>query len=144
MLVNSQKSGIMVRVAIKTAHIKVLSHTTNPKTQYFATTTLKFLLAKCSVTISNVCSHPTGPRQLAPTQQDRATETRNQHLRPKSQSKTVYHTEMKQRSGHLGSRPVPAHYYRVFCRQQVQDAAGQCLSPHPETEASGNHKHEIE
>ena len=32
------------------------------------------------------------------------------------------------------------HITRVFCRQQVQDAAGQGLSPHPETEASGNHK----
>ena len=35
---------------------------------------------------------------------------------------------------------APAHYYRVFCRQPVQDDFGQGLSPHPETEASGNHK----
>ena len=38
------------------------------------------------------------------------------------------------------SQPGPAHYYRVFCRHSVQDDAGQGLSPHPETEASGNHK----
>ena len=130
---------------IKTVHIKVLSHTTNPKNQHFATTTttLKFGSAKCSITLSNVCSHPTSPRHLAPTQQDRVTETGNQHirhdayLRPKSQSTPVYHTETKPRSGHSGSQPGPAHYYGVFCRQQVQDDAGQGLSPHPETEASG-------
>ena len=65
---------------IKTVHIQVVSHTTNPKNQHFATTTLKFGLVKCSVTISNVCSHPTCPRHLAPTQEEMATETGNQHL----------------------------------------------------------------
>ena len=70
-----------MRVAIKTVHIKVLSHTTIPKKQHFATTTIKFGLAKCSETISYVCSHPTGQRHLAPTQQDRATKTGNGQLR---------------------------------------------------------------
>ena len=50
------------------------------KTSIFATTTLKFGLANCSVTISYKCRHPTGPRHLAPTQKDRATKTRNQQL----------------------------------------------------------------
>ena len=86
MLVNNQKSGHLgfsqkSGSSIKTVHIKVLSHTTNSKKQHFATTTLKFWSAKCSVTISNVCSHPTGPRHLAPTQKDRVAETGNQHLR---------------------------------------------------------------
>ena len=58
-----------------------ISHTTNPKNQHFATTTLKFGLAKFSVTISYVCRHPAGPRHLAPIQQDRATDTGNQQLR---------------------------------------------------------------
>ena len=66
---------------IQTVHIKVLSYTTNTKKQHFATTTLIFWLAKCSITILNVCSQPMGPRQLAPTQLDRATETGNQHRR---------------------------------------------------------------
>ena len=35
---------------------------------------------KCSVTISYICHHPTGLRHLAPTQQDRVTETRSQQL----------------------------------------------------------------
>ena len=52
-----------------------------PQNQHFATTTLKFWLAKCPETISCVCRHPTGPRHLASTQQDRATETGNQQLR---------------------------------------------------------------
>ena len=69
-----------------------------------------------------------------------ATPTRDVFRRPKSQSKTVYHTETKPLSGHWGSRKGPAHHYRVFCRQQAQDAAGQDFSPHPETEASGKHK----
>ena len=62
-----------------------------------------------------------------------ATPTCDAYLRPKPQSKTVYPTGTKPRSG-------PAHYYRVFCRQQVQDAEDQGLFPHPETEASGKHK----
>ena len=66
---------------VKTEHIMVLSHTTHPKSQHFATTTLNFGLAKCSVTISFVCSHPSGPRHLALAQQDRATESWNQNLR---------------------------------------------------------------
>ena len=72
---------IWVRVAIKTIHIKILSYTTNPKNLHFATSTLKFGLAKCSITISYVCSHPSCPRHLAPTQQDRAIKTGNQQLR---------------------------------------------------------------
>ena len=67
-------------VAVKT-HIKVLSHTTNPKNQQFATNALKFGLAKCSLTISYVCSHCSGSRPLAPAQQDRTTESGNQQLR---------------------------------------------------------------
>ena len=130
---------------IKTVHIKVLSQTTNPKNHHLVTTSLKFGLAKCSETFLYICRHPMGPRHLAPTQQDRATETgttptRDAYLRPKSQSKTVYHTETKPQSGHKGSRPGPARYFRVFCSQQAQDAAGHGLSPHPETEASGKHK----
>ena len=35
---------------------------------YFTTTTLKFWLAKCSISISCICRHPTGTRQLAPAQ----------------------------------------------------------------------------
>ena len=66
-------------VAIKTVHIKILSHTTNPKKQHFATTTLKFGFAKCSVTISYLC-HPSSPRHLVPAQQDRATESLIQQL----------------------------------------------------------------
>ena len=75
---------------VKTEHIKVLSHTTNPKNQYFATTTLKFGLAKCSVTILYVCSHPFGLGHLAQSQQDRVTKSRNQkpqqvmHIRDQS------------------------------------------------------------
>ena len=53
-----------------------------------------------------------------------ATPTRTAYLRPKSVSITVYYTKMKPRSDHQGSLPGPA-YYRVFCRQQEQDAAGQ-------------------
>ena len=107
MLVNNKKSGHPDQGCDKDVHIKVLSHTANPKNQHFATTTFKFGLAKCSGTISNVCSHPTGPRHLAPTQQrqgDRNQEpappTRTAYLRPKSLSTTVYHTETKQWSGH--------------------------------------------
>ena len=48
--------------------------------QHFTTTTLKFWLAKCSISISYICRHATGTRQLAPAQQDRATEPRNQQL----------------------------------------------------------------
>ena len=59
----------------------VLSYTTNPKNQHFATTTLKHGLAKCSITILYVCHHPSGPRNPAPAQQDRATKSRNQQLR---------------------------------------------------------------
>ena len=89
----------------------VLSNTTNPKIQRFATTTLKLGLAKCSVTISSVCSHPSGPRHYAPAQQLRqgdrirepATPTREAYLRIKSKSTTVYHTETKPQSGHEGS-----------------------------------------
>ena len=59
----------------------VLSRTTNPKKTHFATTILKYGLAKCSVTISYVYSRPSSPRHLAPTQQDRAIKSGNQELR---------------------------------------------------------------
>ena len=58
----------------------ILSYTTNPKNQRVATTTLKFGLVKCSVTILYVSSHPFGPVHLA-LAQDRATESENQQLR---------------------------------------------------------------
>ena len=79
-LVNNQKSGHLGQSCGKGWKIKVLSHTTHPKKKHFATSTLKFGLAKCSVTISYVCSHPSGPRHLAPAQQDRVTESGNQYL----------------------------------------------------------------
>ena len=133
-------------MAIKTVHIKVLSCTTNPKNHRFATTTPKFGLAKCSVTISNALytaiprvqtilprHNKTGDRNREPVPL-----THDAYMRPKSKITTVYHTETKPRSGHYGSRPGPAYYYRVFCRQQVHHDAGQGLSPHPETEASRN------
>ena len=66
---------------VKTEHLKVLSHTTNPKNQYFTTTTLKFGLVKCSVTILYECSHPFGLGHLARSQQDRVTKSRNQKPR---------------------------------------------------------------
>ena len=100
------------------------------------------------ITISNVCSHPTGPRHLAPTQQDRETETRNQHLQHVThiwdQSLRAERYIMLRRSnGQVTKVPGQAPHitteYRVLCRQEVQNAAGQGLSPHPETEASGNH-----
>ena len=37
----------------------------------------------------------------------------------------MYHTEMKPPSGHQGFWPGLAYYYRVFCRQQAQNASGQ-------------------
>ena len=60
-----------------------------------------------------------------------ATLTRDAYLRPKSQSTTVYHTETKPLSGR-GSWLGPTHFYRVFCRQQEHDAAGQGWSQHPD------------
>ena len=99
---------ISVRAAVKTEYIKVLFHTTHPKKQHFATTTLKFRLEKCSVTISYIYS-PRCPRPEASCPgttrwRDRilepATLTREAYLRPKSHSKTVYHTDMKRWSGH--------------------------------------------
>ena len=112
---------------VKTEHIKVLSHTTNPKNPHFATTTLKFMLAKCSVTISYVCSHPRGSRYLAPAQQKRATESGNQQLRQvthiRDQSLRThsisYRDEATVRS--LRFPASLAHYYRVCCKQQDQD-----------------------
>ena len=110
---------------------KILSHTKHPNKQYFATTTLKFGLAGCSVTISYVCSNPSGPSRpySGTTRQghqirEPATPTRDAYLRPKSQSTTVYHTETKPRSGLYGSRSWPTHFHIVFCRQE-QDTAGQ-------------------
>ena len=80
MFVINQKFVILVGVVVKTEHTNVLSHTTNHKNQYFATTTLKFMVVKCSITISFVCSYPPGPGHLAQAQQDRVTESRNQQL----------------------------------------------------------------
>ena len=51
-----------------------------------------------------------------------ATQTRDAYTRPKFQSTTVYNTETKLQSGHYGSWTGPKHYFRIFCRQQVQDA----------------------
>ena len=103
---------VQVRVAIKTVHIKVLSHTTNPKNQHFSTTTLKFLLAKCCVTISIVCSHPTSPRHLAPTQLDRATETGNQHFRQWKQWSKTRNNGVKLIVKHFNTS-VTKHFYPI-------------------------------
>ena len=98
-----------VRVAIKTVHIKILSHTTKPKNQNFATATLKFGLAKCSVTISNVYSRPTGQRHLA---------RHNKTERPKPGTSTsnkwrVSETKVSEHNSisywDEGSRPGPAY-----------------------------------
>ena len=121
---------LTVRVAVKIEHIKVLFHTTKPKNQHFATTTLKFGLAKCSVTISYGCSR-SGPKHLAtgtPRQGDRilepATRVCDAYPRPKSRSTTVYHTETSH--GQVAKIPGQAQYFTtVFCRHQEQDAAGQ-------------------
>ena len=80
-LVNCQKTHQLSLGCFKDQiHIKVLSHITNPKNQHSSTTTLRFSLAKCSVSISYICSHPTGLRPPAPAQQDRVTKSRNQQL----------------------------------------------------------------
>ena len=87
MLVNYQKSGHLGqgcskdwRETVSRTSVHVLSHTTKTKNQHFTSTTLKFGLAKCSFTISYVFGHPSGPRQLALAQQDRATKSGNQQL----------------------------------------------------------------
>ena len=85
-----------MRVAVKTEHLKVLSHTTNSENQHFATSTLKFWLAKCYVTISYACSHPSGPRHLSrcnmillPNPGTSNSDTWRICMRPKSQSTTA-------------------------------------------------------
>ena len=70
---------ISVRVVVKIKHIKVPSCTTNSKNQHFRTTTLKFSLAKSSISISHVCSQRTGSRHTAPAQQDWATKSGNRN-----------------------------------------------------------------
>ena len=103
-----------------TVRIKVLPHTTNPKKQHFATTTLKFGLAKCSETISYIGRLPRGPRHLAPTQ-DKATETGNQQLRHVT---------------HIWDQSLWAIQYIILRRShgQVTKAPGQ--APHITTEYS--------
>ena len=51
--------------------------------------------------------------------------------RPKSQTKSVYHTDTKPQSGHWGSRPGPTHYYRVSADSRYRLLrAGICLHIH--------------
>ena len=132
MLVNKQKSGRLGQGCDKYCTHKVLPHTTNPKNQHFLTTTPSRTYVAIPRARGILPRHnKTGHRNREP-----ASPTRDAYMRPKSQSTTVYHTETKV----SGSRPGPAHCYIVFCRQQIQADEGQGLSPHPETEASGNHK----
>ena len=66
--------------------------------------------------------------------------------RPKSLSTTVYHTETKQWSGHKGFQARPRILLQCILqtgwdsRYRTPRPGFDGLSPHPETEASGNHK----
>ena len=114
---------ISVRFVIKTEHIQVLSHTTNHKNEHFAAITLKFGLANCYVTISYVCSHPSGLRHLAPgdhgdRHREPATPTRDAYIR--DQSYTAQHYVIPRRR-HGQVTMVPARP-RTLLQSIVQTA----------------------
>ena len=84
---------------------------------HFATATLKFGLSKCPISISRICSHPTGCMSccLGTTRQDdqiHEPETLKFDAcqRPWSQSSTINHPDAKPQSGCSGPWTGPAHY----------------------------------
>ena len=81
MFVNSHKFGRLSKGRRKDKTRDVLSHIINHQNQHLATATLKFRLAKCSILISHICSHPSGQRHYAASQLERATKSRNQQHR---------------------------------------------------------------
>ena len=106
---------------IQTKHIEVLSGTTNPKYQDFTTATLKFGLAKYFITHHAHMQPFHGPEAFCPgtTRQDnqiqeQATMIYDACPRPRSQSTTINHTEIKPLPGHSCSWKGPhitAEYY---------------------------------
>ena len=88
--------------------VEVLSSTTHPEYRHLTTVTLKFCLAKYPISISHICSHPTGPRHSIPAQQDRTTKSRNQKL--------LYMTPVRDQSIE-SNRPI--FFQRIYLLESI-------------------------
>ena len=117
-----------------------MSHTTNPKKQHFATTTLKFGFEKFSVIISYVYSHPSGTRHLALSQQDRAAESGNQQLREPATPGTSNQSLRAQQYNIIILQGQPP-YISTDCSADSRNRTPRAgASLHMQKESSGKHK----
>ena len=137
MLVNNKKSGhLYFRVAVKTEHILHMfclspqTMKTSISQQHNHTKILVGEMLRNHLVLVQQYISPEASCKGTTIQGEKIREPATSicvaYLRPKSQSTTVHLTETKPRPCHLGSRPGPAHYYRVFCRQLESDESGHC------------------